>query len=176
MNLSDTRNDVLSGAATTPLNDRTRFDAGGRTAFPFTGGWTIGGEIRYTKQDEDISPFVRTSLDTYVQLPRYWNTRVRLGINRERVNYELSREDVARVNFTLNIDSRLPGGMTLTYRGTHGENDGGSIFREDQRHNLRLDWRYRKVIFSLNATKSDIGQGESRREDTRVFAVLRRYF
>jgi hypothetical protein len=97
-------------------------------------------------------------------------------MNREDIDYEFSNEDVERVNFSLNIDTRLPGGMNLSYRGIDGENRGGSTYREDQRHSLRLDWRYRQTIFSLNATKSDVGQGQSRRDDTRVAAVLRRYF
>ena len=176
VNLSSSSNDVLSGTATTPLNDRRRFDAGGRIAFPFTTGWSIGGEVRYTEQDEDISPFVRTSFDTYVQLPRYWNTHVRIGISHQRVDYEISREGVDRLNLTLSIDSRLPGGLILAYRGTHAKDEGGSIFKENQRHTLRLDWRYRLVIFSLNAIKSDVGQGVSRRDDTQVRATLRRYF
>jgi hypothetical protein len=176
LSLANTNNDILSGIATTPLNDRTVLDTGGKFTFPFLAGWAIGGDIRYTQQDEEISPFVRTSFNTYLQFPRYWNTQVRLGMARENIDYELSREDVARINFTLNIDSRLPGGLMLSYRGVYSENDGGSYFREDQRHNLRLDWRYRKVIFSLHAAQSDVGQDESRREDTRVSAVLRRYF
>ena len=176
VSLSNYSNDVLSGAATTPLNDRTTLDTGGKIDLPLTGAWSFGGEVRYTKEDQDISPFVRTSMDAYVQLPRYWKTRVRFGISSERINYEISREDVARVNFRLNIDSRLPGGMILVYSGIYSEGDSSGISSEDQRHNLRLDWRYRLVVFSLNATKSDVVQGESRREDTRVFAKLSRYF
>jgi hypothetical protein len=175
-NLANSSNDVLSGTPTTSLNDRTRLDLGGKIDYPFTGGWSVGGEVRYTKEDQDISPYVRTSLDAYVQLPRYWRTSVRLGMNSEMIEYDLSRDDRDNVNFRLNINSRLPGGVLLAYSGSYSENEGSGFAGESKRHNLRLDWRYRLVIFSLNAVKSDVGQGENRREDTRVFATLSRYF
>ena len=172
----DTENDIISGIATTPLNDRTLVEIGGRVDYPLAGGWLLGGDYRYTEQDENISPFDRTSYDVYVQTASYGNTSVRFGVHRETTDYERSREDVDLARYLLTITSRLPGGIHLTYRGVHGEDDGGSIFREDLRHSLQLDWRYRSVLFSLRADQSDIEQGATRRENTRVTGEFRRRF
>jgi hypothetical protein len=86
--------DVLSGAATTPLNDSTRFELGGRVDYPLPGGWSIGGDVRASQNEEEISPYVRSSFRSYLESERYWNTQVRVSLDRVLVDYEDSREDV----------------------------------------------------------------------------------
>ena len=174
--LSDTRNEVRSGILTTPLNDITRFEVGGRVEFPFSSGWSIGGEYRYTNQDEDIAPFVGRHYEIFVQTANYWGTGMRFGAMTDQVDYEFSIEDVDLVRYFVAISSRLPGATRLTYRLVSSEDDGGSIFREDLRQSLQFDWRYRLMTFSLRAEQADVAQGASRRDQTRVGAELRRSF
>jgi hypothetical protein len=174
--LSDTGNDLRSGFLTTTLNDVTRFEVGGRAEFPFSSGWSIGGEYRYTDQDEDIAPFVGEHYEAFMQTASYWNTSVRLAVITDEVDFELSVEDVDRVQYVVAVSSKLPGATRLTYRLISSEDDGGSIVREDLRQSLQFDWRYRLMTFSLRAEQADVAQGDSRRDQTRVGAELRRSF
>lgn len=174
--LTNRQNDVLSGFPTAPLNDGRQFEIGGQFDRPLWKGWSAGGEIRLTKQSEDISPFTRQNYDMYLQSARFWNTRARLGVSTSVVDYETSREDVDRNVYLLSLQSRLDGGIYVDYRGTIGKDDGGSIAREDIRHSLRVTWRYRFVDFSLNASRSIVTQGATRRQNTHVTAELRRVF
>jgi hypothetical protein len=174
--LSDTRNDLRSGLPTTPFNDVTRFEVGGRAEFPITSGWSIGGEYRYTNQDEDIAPFVGQHYEVFVQSANYWNSMARLGVVTDEVDYEFSIEDIDRVQYVVTVSSKLPGATRLSYRFVSSKDDGGTIIRKDLRHSLQFDWRFRLVTFSLRAQRADLSQGESRRDQTRVAAELRRSF
>ena len=174
--LSDTRNDLRSGLPTTPFNDVTRFEVGGRAEFPITSGWSIGGEYRYTNQDEDIAPFVGQHYEVFVQSANYWNSMARLGVVTDEVDYEFSIEDIDRVQYVVTVSSKLPGATRLSYRFVSSKDDGGTIIRKDLRHSLQFDWRFRLVTFSLRAERADLSQGESRRDQTRVAAELRRSF
>jgi hypothetical protein len=176
LNLGNNDNEVLSGIAATPLNDSRHLEVGGKSSQPIGFGWTLGGEVRHLSQDEDISPFVRQTYNVFVQTPRFWNTRARMSFNRVQVDYEASREDVDANQYTLSIDSRLDGGIYLTYRGVASEDEGGSALRKNVWHTLQLSWRYRLVDFSLSARKSTATQGVTTRKDTQVTAEFRRFF
>lgn len=176
LNYNDSSNDVTEGIATTPLNDVNRIEVGGRLDYPFNSGWTVGGEYRYTSQDEDISPFTRNMYEAFTQTARYWNTSIRLLVHHETVDYERSREDVDLYRYMLNINSRLPGGVILAYNAEYTEDTGGTLLREEKRHSLTLNWAYRQVLFTLQAARSDITRGDSNRDNKRVTALLRRVF
>jgi hypothetical protein len=176
VSIANTENEVLSGSATTPLNDSRRYEVGVSKTHSFNTGWSFSGEARVANIEEDISPFVRSSFTLSVGLPSRMRTGVRLGIIREIVDYRTSREDVDKIRYTITANSRLPGGLFLSYRGTLGENDGGTIFREDERHNVQLSWRYRRVSFLMNAIQSEVIQGDRRRKDIRVTANVARFF
>jgi hypothetical protein len=176
INYNDTGNDVIEGVATTPLNDVNRIEFGGRVNYPFNSGWSAGGEYRYTRQDEDISPYTRNIYEAFTQSGRYWNTSVRFLVHHETVDYERSREDVDLIRYMLGINSRLPGGVVLAYHGEYSEDTGGSLPREEKRHTLSLNWAYRQVLFSLRAVSSDITQGDTNQNNNRVTAMVRRVF
>jgi len=172
----DRVNDVIDGVPTTPLNDSRRTELGGRLDYPFDNGWTVGAEYRHTRQDEDISPYVRRRFETWARSAMYWNTRVRIGVQREKTELEKSPEDVDLLRYLVDVDCRLPGGWLLAYHAEFGDDDGGTLPRREARHALRLDWRYRQVIFALRGDFSDIRQGDSERTNRRVTAELRRDF
>ena len=169
-------NEVLSGEATNPLNDSTRFEVRGSVDYPSGRGFTVGGEVRYVRNDETISPFVSTRYDAYLQMPELRNTRVRLEFNAQTVDYELSREGVERQGYSIVVNTRIPAGIVMTYRGSIYEDGGGSVSKDSERHYLTLGWRYRLVDFSLYALKSNYSQGFTGREDTEVNMQFRRFF
>jgi hypothetical protein len=174
--ISKTENDVLSGEATTPLNDSRQYEFSATRSHSFSRGWLLNAEVRLVNVEEDISPLVRTSYSLSVGLPRFRSARVSLGVFREFVDYEFSREDVDQIRYTIDVSGRLPWRFFFNYRGTSGENDGGSFYRQDERHNLQIAWRYRRVSFFMNAIQSDVFQGGSNRKDLRVTANIQRYF
>jgi len=176
LRFNNAQNEILSGFLSTPLNDLTRFEAGGRVDIPLNSGWSLGGEYRYTHQDEEIAPYVGNRFDGFIETGHYWGTNFRFGLLAERVDYEFSTEDVDLIRYFLTVSCRLPGASRLAYTVYSGRDDGGSILREDVRQNLQFDWTYRRVSFSLRAVRSDVSQGLSRRDHTRVAAELRRRF
>jgi hypothetical protein len=176
LTLAKSDNEVLSGEATNPLNDSTRFEVRGSVDYPSRRGFTIGGEVRHVRNDETISPFVSTRYDAYLQIPQLRNTRVRLEFNAQTVDYEVSREGVDRKGYSIVVNTRIPAGIVMTYRGSIYEDGGGSVSRDSERHYLILGWRYRLLDFSLNALKSSYSQGSTGREDTEVNMQFRRFF
>jgi hypothetical protein len=176
INYSNSTSDVLSGTATTPLNDSRSIEAGGDLSVPLIAGWSAGGNIRYRKQIEDISPSSGVTIDTSINSASYWNTRLRIGAGWRVVDYESSREDVDQIRFSLNVQSVLPGGIALSYRSMYSKDDGGSIFKENRRNSLQLTWRYRLVSLTLNASRVDSWQGDLRRKDTEGTILFRRFF
>jgi hypothetical protein len=168
--------DVLSGEATTPLNDSTRFELGGRVDYPLPRGWTIGGDVRVSKNEEEISPNVRSSFTSYLQSSTYWNTQMRVSYNRNLVDYEDSREDVDQTGYGVSVNSVIFRALALRYTAFLNTDGGGTRYQENNRHSLSLDWRYRLVRFSLIARIYDSVQGEKTRKDTDINMIVRRYF
>lgn len=173
---NDSSNKIKSGIATRPLNDLRRLEAGGRVDYPFQSGWSIGAEYRYTDQNEDIAPYLRSSYDVFARTGSYWNTTAWLGVHWETVDNENSDEDVDLVRYILRVTSRLPGGLMLAYNAEYSEDVGGTLLRRERRHGLRLDWSYRQVRFALRADVAEVVQGDNTRDYTRVTAEIRRVF
>jgi hypothetical protein len=168
--------EVVGGEPTTPLNDVTRFDFGGQFDYPILDGWSIGGDARLAKVDEEIAPYVKSTFSAYVQSDTYWRTRVRFGLNRDLIDYETSQEDVDRRGYVISVNSDLPAGIAVRYSAGFNEDAGGSKLKENLRHSLRLDWRYRLVSLSLAARIYESVQGDVKRKDKDVNLMVRRYF
>ncbi len=176
LNYNNSNNKVVEGTTTTPLNSVNRIELGARLDYPFTSGWIMGGEYRFIRHDEDISPNVNNRFEIYAQTARYWRTSIRLLVHHETVEYERSLEDVNLYRYLLTINSILPGGVILAYNAEYTEDTGGTLIREEERHSLSLNWAYRQVLFSLRASSSDVLRGENNRQNKRVTAMLRRVF
>jgi hypothetical protein len=174
--IRDSATETLSGKATTPLNDSIRIEVGGRVDYPLPKGWSIGGEVRESKNDEEITSYVKSSFRSYLQSARYWNTQVRFAVNRNLVDYEDSREDVDQTAYSVSVSSVIFRRLGVTYQAFLNEDDGGTRYTENMRHSLSLDWRYRLVTFSLIARMYDSVQGEITRKDTDINMIFRRYF
>ena len=92
------------------------------------------------------------------------------------VDYEDSREDVDQTAYSVSVSSVIFRRLGVTYQAFLNEDDGGTRYRENMRHSLSLDWRYRLVTFSLIARMYDSVQGEITRKDTDINMIFRRYF
>ncbi len=169
-------NAVKSGNPTVPLNDVTNLEAGVSVDVPFATNWSVGGQIRYTKRDETISPAVSTLFDLYLRTGHYRGVAARLGLTKETVDNEFSTEDVDQLRYFVSLSCRLPGAAQLSYTYSNAEDDGGSVTTKNKQQRLQFDWRYRLVIFTLRASQDQSEQGTGGRENTRVTAELRRSF
>jgi hypothetical protein len=172
----DRNNRVDSGEATTPLNDMSSLEMGTRIHFPLPRGWNIGGSYRWAQRKGSISPQEANSFSIQLKSRRFLGTSARLGLRKSIVDYDNSPEDLDVVSYTFGLTSLLPGRVQIAYDAEYREDTGGTYFREDLRHTIRLYWRYRLVTFSLHASQADISQDEFGRDTTRITAHLRRQF
>ena len=174
--VADSQNREISGASTTPLNDRNRLQVGGNVNFPIGSGWSVGADYRYVDNEEDISSFKQNDFGAHLQTASYLNTTFRFGFRRIIVDNEQSLEDTDLTAYTFGLTNRLPGGVALRYDAQYRENDGGTVSKKVWHHSLGLNWQYRLVTISLSAQSSETTQGLNGRESTRVFAQFRRRF
>jgi hypothetical protein len=169
-------NEISRGSAVTPISDTRVTQFGGQVDYPLGSRWNVGARYRNIDNESDISSSVTHRMEAYAQVRLFRGTSLQLGAMGSTVDNLNSPEDVNLLRYTVNLKSRLPGSVLLTYTGQYGEDDGGSLFREDLRHALRLDWGYRRVRFSLQADQVLFTQGDYEQTDTRVVARLSRFF
>jgi len=173
---SDRQNDLISGVATTPLNSVQALQLGARADYAINDRWSVGAEFMHTDQDEDISPYVRDSLDLYVQVALPLTSTLRLGLHQEQVDNEFSPEDTDLMQYLLAFRSRPWGGIVLSFNADYLEDTGGTLLRERQTENLGLEWVYRqtRVFFRAEHVSETLGSAE--RDYVRVSAQLLRVF
>lgn len=167
---------IISGDLTTPINDQELFELVLGADFPIGLGWTVGGELRHTDQDEDISPFVRDSIAINASTRVNGSLRLYMSAGLVQVDQELSTEDIDQVNYRLGLAGRAFGRIQLSYEAAYLEDTGGSLLREQLQHRLSIQGRYRKVRYALRALYSEDKQGTTERDYTQVTAEVTRVF
>jgi len=134
----------------------------------------IGGEVRHTDQDEDISPFVRDSFSVNASTRINGSLRLYILASLVQVDQKTSIEDIDQVNYRLGITGRAFGRFQLSYETAYLEDIGGSLPREQLQHRLNLQGGYRQVRFFVRALLSEDTQGTTERHYTQVtFNVTR---
>jgi len=168
--------DIRSGQLTVPINDFQSVEIGAGVNVPLFIGWTIDGQIRRVDQNEEISPYVRDSIDLGITggLPGSLKARVSGGLI--QVDFENSVEDVDQVNYGLAISGRVFGRMQFDLGSRFLRDTGGTLERRQLQHRLNLQWAYRQVRFVLRAQLSDETLGASDRTYTQVTAYVVRVF
>jgi hypothetical protein len=167
---------IISGELTTPINDLKRLEFVLGADVPFGRRFQIGGEFRYTDQDEDIAPFVRESLAVNAATRINGALRVHASATLIQVDREASIEDTDQVIYRAGISGRLFGRLQIGYEASYLEDTGGSLFREQLQHRINIQGGYRRVNFILQALVSEDTQGSIERNYTRVTASVTRYF
>ncbi len=172
----DSSQTVVSGAATTPLNTSENILAGVRVEYPFLSGWLVGGEASYEEQDQGISPFTRENYLAYIEtlLPRA--SKLRITGRREFRENENSVEDVDLSQAIIRFTSRPWLRTTLRAEADYEEDIGGSLIRRRIAESIGLDWRYRRLLFSVRAEHINERQGDNERENNKIRAQLIRTF
>ncbi len=174
--LSKRDNKVVSGAPVIPLNDVRSIQLGGRLDYPIASRWRVGGEYLYTDQDEEISSYVRNSIDAYIEVILPWASSMRIMLHQEVINNEGSTENVDLVQYRVSLRSRPLRGIMLSWDSDYLEDVGGSLFRERTSHNLSVQWMYRQMRMILRGEVVSETLGATVRDNTRITAQIQRAF
>jgi len=168
--------EVLSGQLTVPLNDLTSIDLGLGISYPMMVGWTFDGQIRHVDQEEEISPFVRDSVDLALVGNLPGSLRFRLTGNLIKVDIENSLEGVDQVSYGLGISGRIWRRVRFDVSSRYLRDTGGTQGRRRLEHGLNLNWIYRQARIDLRAKMSDETLGDTNRRYLQVTAQATRYF
>ncbi|KPK12184.1 MAG: hypothetical protein AMJ68_03180 [Acidithiobacillales bacterium SG8_45] len=162
---------INSGLPTLPLNTGTSWTTGARADMPLTNDMNIGGEVVYDNYEQDISPYIRDSIDAYVEMPLPFLSTLRLSARRVHVDNIGSNEDVDLRGFMLRFRSRPWFRSNLTAELNAEEDVGGSLKRKLVSGAATLSWRVRRLLLSAEARASRELQGTYERD-----RILVRFF
>jgi hypothetical protein len=167
---------IESGTPTSPLNPANVFEVGARADVPVGSRFTVAGEIRYLRQDEEISPFDRLSLDASVSVKLPLRSQLTVSGRRVVTDQELSDEDTDLVGFGANLSSRPVSRLNLSAVLDHEEDSGGSRPRTATNVRLRGTWGIRRLRMSAEAGYLREGLPGFDRDDLSVRFTARRDF
>jgi hypothetical protein len=168
----DASYNLVTGAPTLPFNSLRNTLFGLRVDQPLLTGMTVGGEVMFEYQDEEISPYRRQSYDAYVQLPVLARMSPRISIRRLFVEYSNSPEDVDLTGWTLQLSANPWNYTSLTAEATYEKDTGGSLRRVLLRNSLGIEWRLRQLSVRGEAqyTREQLGSFDRNRKVIRIMA------
>jgi len=155
---------INSGLPTVPFNTGTSWTTGARADLPLSNDMNIGGELVYDNYEQDISPYIRDSVDAYVEMPLPYLSTLRLSVRRVHVDNIGSNEDVDLRGFMLRLRARPWFRANLTAELNAEEDVGGSLRRELVSGATTLSWRVRRLLLSAEARASRELQGTYERD------------
>ena len=166
---------VISGELTTPKNDRDYIELG-LDADTQVGRWTVGGGITFSELDEEISPSTRESISINASTRIVGSVRLNVSAGLSQLDLENSPEDSDRTDIRIGLSGRAWRGAQFRFDTVYSKDTGGSLLREDWAHVFNLQWRYRSVLFTVDARYADNTLGESLRRRKEIAATVRRKF
>lgn len=176
VSLGISENEIIRGEPTISLNSRRGVNAGVQANYDISNSWQLGGHIRFTEQNEDISPFSRIEFSAHAARQVGPSTRVSLSAGYVEVDNENSPEDVRAERYGIGVTGRLPLNIIFNYGGTYTRDTGGTIHRSGQSHRLTAQWNYRRMRVALTAQLRDEQFGVTQRRNFNVQAQLQRSF
>ena len=167
---------IKSGQPTVALNDTNNIRVGARVDYPFQSGWLVGGEVSHENHDEDISPFTRDKLTTYVESRLPYASKLRVTGRRERVENENSDEDVNLSQLIMRFTSKPWLYTRLLVEADYEKDNGGTLERRRDAQRIGLEWRFRRLLFSFRAENIEEKQGSAIQKQDLIRAQLVRTF
>lgn len=167
---------LTSGLPTLPLNPLRNTLIGLRFDQPFLQEYTLGGEVMFERQDEEVSPFRRESYDAYLQLPSFFRVYSRFSGQRVFVDYLNSSEDVNLTRWAIQLRSNPWAYTSLTAEASYEEDIGGTLRRATTRDTIGLEWRIRQLLVRAEGGYSRELQGAFERDRTVIRISARRDF
>lgn len=174
---SETTPRLDSGSPTTPLNpSRTTVYRIGAD-FPLSLLWQqvlLGGSAERENRRDRILPYRRGNYETYAQLelPLVQTGSIRIGSRRLEVDYDNRLAQGVRLRaYDLRLWLRLANGVEISADATHERDTGTPALRERSLRSLKAQWRVRKLLWTLDVTRTHDLQGPA--ETTRIFGQMR---
>jgi len=173
--VSDPR--LVSGTPGFPLNQVTSSTYGAHADLPLNPGiaLSLGGNLEREERHESISPYLRTSFDSYLQTdePLFGLGFLRASARRSRIDYEnpLQNSDLRSVE--LRYWTRQWFGIDLTAALNAERDDAGLLPRQRRDASVGARWQERKFSLSANFLRTLESQGGIDRGRT-VFQILAR--
>ena len=132
--------------------------------------------MAYSQSDEEISPSTRESISIRASTQLTGSVRVNLSAGVSQVDLENSSEDSDRTDVRIGFSGRAWRGAQFRFDTVYTKDTGGSLRLEDLAHVLNFQWRYRSVMFTLNARYADNTLGNSIRGRKEIAAAVMRRF
>lgn len=172
--LNTTSSTVNSGTSTLPLNSGSNWSTGARADLPLKNDYRIGGEIVYEDYQQNLSPYIRDSVEGYLEMPLPYLSTLRLSTRQVRVDNISSSEDVDLRGIMLRIRSHPWYRTNLTIELNMEEDTGGSLQRKHTSAATTLSWRIRRLLLGAEARTSRELQGTFERDRTLIRFYLTR--
>ncbi len=171
---------VTSGTPTTPLNVVKSTLVGTRADIPlgFSAELQAGGFLERENRRETIAPYVRTAGEVYFQggFPGIAGASFRAATRRTRVQAENVLQNVDLLGYDLMLGWHHGAGLRVTAAGFYERDRGGFEPRERRVGSLKALWRFRRLIMSMDLSRTRETQGEFTRDRTLGHLNLRRDF
>jgi len=177
---SDSAPTLRSGAPTSPLNSVQTRLIGARADVPLSSRieLMVGGVLEHENHRETISPFVRSSGEFYLQgaIPLETRNNYRFGLRHSLVSAENLLQDSDLVGYDLLLGLHFNTGLSLNATALYERDRGGISFRERKTAGIKALWRYRRLSFSADLSRTQESQDRYVREITLGRFDLRRDF
>jgi hypothetical protein len=168
--------EIREGSLNNPVNDRQRFEIGIGASNQFLDGWSLDGELRHTRNDEEISPYDSNTFNLSLTTSLGGTLSLVLSGNLTEVDYENSPEDIQQVGYRVALGGRLFRRSRFSYEASFLEDTGGTRLRREIRHRLLYQWAFRQVRFELQGMYRDETLGITERGNLHVSAYVTRVF
>ena len=139
-------------------------------------GMKVGGEIIHEDHKEDISPYLKDSVNYFIEIPLSRQTNIRLSGRNEIKEIEFSDEDSDLQSYMLRVKSRPALRVTSSFESSYERDTGGTSIRETRSHRLLVKWRMRQLSFNANARYAKEQLGTIERDRWEAWVELRRDF
>jgi len=168
--------DLKEGTPSIRLNPMTGVTYGVSMDKPLLSGVVLGGEIFEENREEEINPYIKRSVDAFIEMPLPSLTNIRLSARRIKQDNELSNEDIDMESVTLRVQSRpwLRGSMSI--ESMYENDDGGSDLRRVEQHRLRFIWNIRQLAVAASVNFGKEQQADIRRERWEARVSASRHF
>jgi hypothetical protein len=180
LRVSDSAPTLRSGTPTAPLNPTQTRLIGARADVPLSSRFELvaGGQLEREDHRELLSPYVRSLGGIYLQgeMPLETRNNYRLGAQRTRVTAENQLQDSDLISYDLTLGWRFNTGLNLNAIGLYERDSGGSELRVRKSATLKANWRYRRLNFSADLSRTREQQGIYVRDRTLGRVDLRRDF
>lgn len=174
---SDTETELKEGLPNIAPSSTTYVRTGARVDHPFLqDDLTLGAEAIREEMEDDFSPYVRKSYDTYIEARFFIDTRLRLSSRRVMQDNQRSDQDVDLRRQTVRLTMHPFPRSSLSLEMSNEKDTGGELQRRIKEKAIVARWRIRKLLITLDGRSIVETHGSNEREHNVIMARLNREF